>query len=86
VKRVVIALALREGEELLRVGEARVDLLEAFDDAFEQAPLLAELLRALRVGPDAGIFEGLRDFYEARLLAVVVKDTSAARPSERRGR
>jgi hypothetical protein len=85
-ERRVVALAAGEGEELRGILQARVDLLEVADGILERAALLAQVLGALRVGPDVGIFEGAGDFYEARLLRVVVKDTSAARPRGRRGR
>ena len=76
----------RELEKLGRVLEARIDLLDRAQRLFEGAALLAEVLRAFRVRPHARIFQRARDFYEPRLLGVVVKDTSGARPSGRRGR
>jgi hypothetical protein len=88
VQRGVVAFGLRQGEKLLRIGEARVDLLDVGDDLLEAAAFLAEVLGALGVGPDARVFEGRGDFYEARLPGVVVKDTSGARrrgPGGRRG-
>jgi hypothetical protein len=82
-ERVVVAFALGEREELRRILEAGVDLLERGDGGLEAAAFLAELLGALGVVPDAGVLEGAADLYEARLLRVVVKDTSGARPSGR---
>jgi hypothetical protein len=62
-----------------------MDLLEGADGFLERAPLLTEILRALGVVPDVRVFERLRDFYEPKLLRVVVKDTSAVPPREARG-
>jgi hypothetical protein len=50
------------------------------DGAFERLALAPELLRALVVAPDFGIFYELDDFRQALRSAVEVKDTSAARP------
>ena len=60
-------------------SQARVELRQRADDAFERASFLAELLRALRVVPDLRVFELALDFREARRLHIEVKDTSAAR-------
>ena len=51
-----------------------------------RAAFLAEVLRLFRVVPDLRVLEDARDLYQPRLLGVVVKDTSGARPSGRRGR
>jgi hypothetical protein len=85
LERRLIALATREREELTRVGEARVDLLDGGDGFLEGAALLAEVLRLLRVVPDPGILERARDFDQPLLLGVVVKDTSGAPRYARRG-
>jgi hypothetical protein len=84
-QRVVVAFTLGEREELRRILERGVDLLQRGDGGFEGAPLLAQVLRALGVVPDAGVLEGAADLYESLLLRVVVKDTSGARPSGRPG-
>jgi hypothetical protein len=64
VQRVVVAFTLRQREELARIAQARVDLLDVLDDAFQRAAFLAQVLGALRVGPDARILERLADFYQ----------------------
>jgi hypothetical protein len=46
----------------------------------------AELLGALGIVPDLGIFERPVDFFEAYFLYIDVKDTSAVRPGVRAGR
>src|SRR6185437_2447470 len=84
-ERRLVALRFREREELAGVPQPRVDLLQRSDGRLERAPFLAQVLRALRVGPDVGILERARDLDQARLLRVVVKDTSAARPRAPRG-
>jgi len=55
-QRVVVPLGLGEGEEVPGVLEVGVDLLEGGDGGFERAALLAELLGALGVVPDARVF------------------------------
>jgi len=62
------------------------DAVERVDDRFEGLLFLAELLGALRVVPQLGVLELAVQRFEARLLAPVVKDTSAARPCAKRGR
>jgi hypothetical protein len=51
-------------------------LLEGEHDRFERLALAAELLGALRVVPDGGVFALRDDFLQARVLGVEVKDTS----------
>jgi len=79
-KRRIVALGAREFEQLLRVGEARGDGGEAPDGGVESLLLAAQILGLFLVAPDAGIGEELLYGLEAPLLAVEVKDTSAARP------
>jgi hypothetical protein len=85
-ERGVVTFLARHGEELAGVLEPRVDPVEALHHRLERAALLAQLLGPLGVVPDLRILEGPDDFYEALLLRVVVKDTSAARSPGRRGR
>jgi len=63
-----------------------LDAVERVDDRFERLLFLTEFLRALRVVPQLGILELVVQRLEARLLACVVKDTSAARRFAKRGR
>jgi hypothetical protein len=57
--------------------------LHAADHVIEQFLLAAELLRALGVVPDAGVFELAAYFGEPLRFRVDVKETSAARPCAR---
>jgi hypothetical protein len=81
----VIALGARHLEQLPRVGQARADRGQAADRGFEGLFLLAELLGALLVAPDARLGERLLDLVQPFLLALEVKDTSAARRTGRTG-
>ncbi len=49
-------------EELFRVAYAVAQTFERVHDAFECLTFFAEVLRALRVAPDIGIFGELSDF------------------------
>jgi hypothetical protein len=60
-------------------------IAQGADNGFKLLFFTAQVLRALRVGPNARIFELGGDFYEALLLVLEVKDTSAARPNGLRG-
>jgi hypothetical protein len=77
----IVSLGARELEQLLRVGEARGDGGEALYGGVEGLLLAAQLLGLLLVAPDAGVGEEPLYGFEALLLAVEVKDTSAARPT-----
>jgi hypothetical protein len=50
-------------------------MIEAVDHLLELGALPAELLRAFRIVPDAGLFQLARYFLEALALVVVIKDT-----------
>jgi len=63
----------------VRIGQAGADALERADNGVEQLFLLAELLCPLRLVPQLGVFELAAQLFEAPLLGVEVKDTSAAR-------
>src|SRR5439155_2605236 len=78
-ERRVIALAAGELEEFSAVLQPRAEVRERADDALELFSLFAELLRALRVAPDARVFERLCNRSEPLRLEVEVKDTSADR-------
>jgi len=77
----IVIFRPRELEQLLRVREAGGDRREVADGRVERLLLAPELLGLLLVAPDAGIGEELLYGFEALLLAVEVKDTSAARPT-----
>jgi hypothetical protein len=65
----------REIEQFAGVAQAAREPIQAADDLFELGALLAELLRAIRLVPDAGLFEFARYFLQALVLVVVIKDT-----------
>jgi hypothetical protein len=84
--RRLVFLGARELEQLARVREAAADSPERADYAFQRFLLLAELLRALRVVPQLRVFELAIQRFQAVLLRLEVKDTSAARPTASAGR
>jgi hypothetical protein len=55
-------------------------MIETVDDFLELCALLAELLRALRIVPDARLLELARYFLKPFVLVVVIKDTSSRNP------
>jgi hypothetical protein len=75
----VVALGPGELEQLSAVLQARIKIGQRADDAFELFSFLAELLRALRVGPDGRVFQRLYNRSQPLCLDVEVKDTSADR-------
>ena len=79
VERARILLFARELMQLACLVERLLDAVQRRDDGFELGALAAQILRALRIGPDGGILELAVDFLEALALDVIVKDTSAAR-------
>jgi hypothetical protein len=85
-ERGVVALLAGELEELPRVAQSGVEGGQAPDDGVELLLLPAEVLGASGVVPDPGILERRCDRFEAVLLRLEVKDTSAARPRGARGR
>jgi hypothetical protein len=56
-----------------------METLQRVDHAFEALAFLAQLLSALGIVPDIGVFGELGDFAQTQLFRVEVKDTSAAR-------
>jgi hypothetical protein len=82
----VVVVGLRQAEELGGIGEPAADAAEGADDRLERLLFLAELLRALLVAPDLRIAQLALDFGQPSLLALEVKDTSAAPPTATAGR
>jgi hypothetical protein len=80
-KRRVVTFRAGQIEQLFRIRQAAVDAADRADDGLERLLFLAQLLRALRVLPQLGVFELPVQRREARLLGVEVKDTSAAPPT-----
>ena len=73
---VIVFLCSCQGEQLAVLPQAAVEALDHSDYVFERLTLLAEILRALAVGPDVGIFEQCRDFVQPPAFVIEVKDTS----------
>jgi hypothetical protein len=53
---VVVAFGLREREEVGRIAQPGVDLVDGADDGLERRALLAQVLRLLGVVPDLRVF------------------------------
>jgi hypothetical protein len=81
----LIVLALRELQELRRIGDALGGAIDVGDIRGEARPLLPELLRALRLRPDGRVLELPPYLLEALFLAIVLKETPVARRCARRG-
>jgi hypothetical protein len=62
------------------VGQLTAQAVEHHDHVFERFLFLAQVLGALGVVPDGGVFEGGVDLAELQGLGIVVKDTSVTRP------
>jgi hypothetical protein len=79
---------LRPGhlEKLARIVQAGGDRDQTADRLAENLLFLAQLLGPLRIAPDGGIGERRVYFLQPSLLALEVKDTSAARPTACRDR
>ncbi|MGH8288674.1 MAG: hypothetical protein ACREV7_06545 [Steroidobacteraceae bacterium] len=84
-RRGLITLRFGELEELRRIGNALGGAIELRDVGGESRALLAELLRALRLGPDGRVLELPPYLLEALFLVVVLKETSVARRCARPG-
>jgi hypothetical protein len=54
-----------------------LEAIQSAHDLLEPGTLLAELLRAIRIVPDAGLLEFALYFLQTLLLVVVIKDTSS---------
>jgi hypothetical protein len=84
-RRGLIALPFGEVEELRRIGDALGGPIELRHVGGEPRTLFAELLRALRLGPDGRVLELPPYLLEALFLAVVLKETPVARRCARPG-
>jgi len=73
--RAFVAFGLCQLQQLVGAGQAFIEAADAVDDLVELRALLAELLRALGLVPNVGVFELTTDFFETFLLRLVVKDT-----------
>ena len=77
----VVVLGSRHLEEPARIAQRRSDRGEPSDGPVQRLLFPAEVLRAFRVVPDLGVGQERFDFRQAFLLALEVKDTSAAPPT-----
>jgi hypothetical protein len=76
-RRAGVGLGFGEFQKFRAVMQTVGELVERADDLLEPGAFLAELLRAIRVVPDARLLEFAGYFLEAFALVVVIKDTSS---------
>jgi hypothetical protein len=55
-------------------------VVQAVDDLLELGALPAQILRSVRIVPDARLLEFARYFLQALVFVVVIKDTSSRNP------
>jgi hypothetical protein len=72
-----VGLFGRHLEQFAGIAQAVRQLVQAADHLLELGAFLAELLRTIRVVPDAGLFELADYFLQPLVLVVVIKDTSS---------
>jgi hypothetical protein len=70
-----VVLRLREFEQLDRIAHCGCGSVDRFEFLRELGAFLAQLLRALGLRPDGGLFELAPYFLEAFFLVVVLKET-----------
>jgi len=85
-ERRIVVLGARELEQLACVAQPAVETGEDADDVLELFLFAPQLLGAPGIGPDVGLLEFPRYLGETRLLALEVKDTSAAPATAYSGR
>jgi len=78
-ERLLVGLGSSQFEKLRAVPEPLAEARQRSDDLIELLFLSSEILRALRLAPDARIFQLFRYRGESLRLGVEVKDTSADR-------
>jgi hypothetical protein len=72
---VEVLVGLRHLVQLEVVGEVAGQVIDGLDHRLERLLLATELLRPLRLAPDARVLERGDDLVQPQGLAVVVKDT-----------
>ena len=72
-----VGLVGREFKELFRIAQSPADPVQTLNDALQLRSLPAQLLGAVGIVPDAGLFEFPGYFLEALVLVIVIKDTSS---------
>ena len=70
-----VVLGIGQLQQLVGAAKALGQLADAGDDLVQRGALLAEILRALRIVPDVGIFEFAAYLFETFGFRLVVKDT-----------
>jgi hypothetical protein len=75
----LVALALGQLQQLLRIADALGGAIDLRDVRAEAGPLFPELLRPFRLRPDRRVLELPPYLLEALFLAVVLKETPVAR-------
>jgi hypothetical protein len=75
-----IVLALGQVEQLCRIADRGIGVIEFREFRGQPRALAPQLLGAIGCAPDGGILEFARYFFETFFLAVVLKET----PSRRR--
>jgi hypothetical protein len=86
IQRGIVVLGASHGKQVARIAQSLVKLFQRGDDGFQLLALTAQVLGALGIVPDRGIFGELDDFCQAVAFALEVKDTSAVPWSVNRGR
>jgi hypothetical protein len=64
-------------QEFRGIAQRALEAIQAAYDLLELGPLPAEFLSAIRVVPDAGLFELALYFLQTFVFVVVIKDTSS---------
>ncbi len=72
-----IGLCGGQFEQFRGIAQTARELLQVADDAFQVGPFPAQLLRAVGLVPDAGLFELARYLLKTLALVIVIKDTSS---------
>jgi len=85
-ERRIVVLGARELEQFPGVAQLDVEAGEDADDVLELFLFAPQLLGAPGIGPEVRLVELPRYLGETRLLALEVKDTSAAPPTVCSGR
>jgi hypothetical protein len=70
-----ITLARGQFEQLACISDRARQPIKAADDVFQLGALTAKFLRPFRLVPDAGLLQLARDFLQALVLIIVIKDT-----------
>jgi hypothetical protein len=74
---VQIRLGRRQIQQFGGIGQAAAEPIEAANDLFELGAFLSQLLSAVGVAPNTGLFELALYFLQPLVLVVVIKDTSS---------